>query len=81
MLASNIKKPSYMALEIGASNGIENCTSFLCIAKKYQTLMIEGDPKLAKRAKLILDYLQGSHEIVNLLVTPENINILEKYSI
>lgn len=47
-----------MALEITASNGINNCTSFLCIAKKYCTLMIEGDPKLAKRAKLILDYGQ-----------------------
>jgi len=42
-LTTGIKNPNKYFVEIGASNGLENNTSYLAIAKGYSGLMIDGD--------------------------------------
>ena len=79
VLLSQILKKSKYSIEIGSNNGIDNCTAWLCIAKRYQSLMIEANSNNAFRAKYILDHFQGYHSVLNELITPKNINILQKY--
>lgn len=43
-LLSKVKTPNRYFIEIGASDGTENNSSFLAIGKKYGGLMIEGNP-------------------------------------
>lgn len=81
VLIERLKAPTRNSIEIGANNGIDNCTSWLCIVKRYKSLMIEANATNAKRAKMILDHLQGYHIIENMLVTPENITFLNKYNL
>jgi hypothetical protein len=81
VLVSRLKSPTRCSIEIGANNGIDNCTSWLCIVKRYKSLMIEANSTNAKRALLILNHLQGYHMIENQLVTPENISFLSKYEL
>ncbi|CAN5306123.1 hypothetical protein BH09SUM1_BH09SUM1_11360 [soil metagenome] len=42
--------PNRYFLEIGASNGMENNTSFLALAKRYCGVMVEGNEKLSRAA-------------------------------
>jgi hypothetical protein len=79
VLISKLKSPTKCSIEIGSNNGIDNCTSRLCVVKRYKSLMIEANRINAKRAMQILNHLQGYHIIENQLVTPENITFLNKY--
>jgi hypothetical protein len=80
VLVSKLIKPSKFSIEIGANNGVDNCTAWLCIGRRYQSLMIEANRRNAERAKYLLDHLQGYHTILNCMITPENIQILNQYS-
>jgi len=78
VLISKLKKPSKIAIEIGANNGFENCTAYLAIVKKYFTLMIDGNPSLVKRSNLILNHLQCYFESICKFVDRDNLIFLEK---
>jgi hypothetical protein len=79
VLLSQLKQPNRYFIEIGASNGIENNTAYLAIAKKFSGLMVEGDSKLAKQCESITSYLCPP-QFVNctcMFVTPENVQKLK----
>ena len=64
-------------IEIGASDGIENNSSWLVVAESYSGIMIEGDPWLVERAtKMITVYSIGA-ECRNMFVTKENVQDLK----
>jgi hypothetical protein len=52
LLTSKIKDPNKYFVEIGSSDGIENNTSFLAIAKKFRGVMIEGGEKASLDCEL-----------------------------
>ncbi|HET9843497.1 MAG TPA: hypothetical protein VFP93_02420 [Gammaproteobacteria bacterium] len=54
-LIAKLKKPNKFFLEIGASDGLENNTSWLAIAKKYNGLMIEGNTKLSNFCSKLME--------------------------
>lgn len=72
-LLSRLKQSNRFFIEIGAADGLENNTSLLAIAKKYSGLMIEADPKLCKRLDQLISSLNMGVEVVNCLVTKDNV--------
>lgn len=75
-LLSTLKSPNRYFIEIGASNGLENNTSWLAIVKRYSGLMVEGDSQLSHECADILGGLNWGLRIVNLRVTRENVSEL-----
>src|SRR4029079_4576029 len=43
-LCGHLRQPNRYFIEIGASNGLENNTTWLAVAKRYGGLMIDGGP-------------------------------------
>lgn len=67
-------------IEIGASDGIENNSSWLVVAERYSGIMVEGDPKLAERAgRWVTSYSIGA-ECHNMFVTKEKVHDLKALS-
>ena len=64
-------------IEIGVSDGIENNSAWLVVAEKYGGIMIEGDPKLAARAKRMVAGHSVGGECRNMFVTRENVQELK----
>ncbi len=54
VLTSRIHTRNRYFIEIGASDGLENNTSWLALACKYSGLMIEGDPTTAAWGKYLI---------------------------
>lgn len=76
-LCCQIVNPTRTFFEIGASDGSENCTSWLAIVRDYEGVMVEGDPVAAQRCQRFLDIL-GRHGVrgIQCFVTLENIDTL-----
>lgn len=73
VLRKKLSSSNRYFIEIGASDGIENNSSWLVVAERYSGIMIEGDPWLVERAaKLITSYSIGA-ECRNMFVTKENV--------
>ena len=83
-LTRRIQHPNRYFIEVGASNGVENNTTWLGIARKYSGLLIEGDEQSCKALDLLLrlglcigvNYRQlfvtkdSSHRIMELALWP-----------
>ena len=67
-------------IEIGAADGIENNSSWLAVAEKYNGIMIEGDPKLSRQANKLIKVYSVGLDCVNKFVTRENIHELKSFS-
>src|SRR3954453_810009 len=77
-LLALVKTPNRYFLEIGASDGLENNTSYLAFAKKYDGLMIEADSYKSANAEHFLQPLNWAVKYLNRFVEPHNVNeILE----
>jgi hypothetical protein len=70
-LLSLVRSPNRYFVEIGASDGLENNTSYLAFAKKYSGLMVEGDRSRSSAATRFLQPLNWSVAYLNAFVEPE----------
>jgi hypothetical protein len=73
VLTGKIARPNFSFVEIGASFGTENNTTWLAAVRKYRGLMVEGNPNA--RASLSLFFSEGLEidvDTLELMVTPEN---------
>jgi hypothetical protein len=75
-LARHIQSPNRYFVEIGASDGTENNTSWLAIARRWRGLMVEGDRNKADYCQFIMKGLAIGIEVENRFVTRENIREL-----
>ena len=75
-LLGRILEPSRFFFEIGCSDGIENNTSWLAVARRYAGLMVEGDPKLAEHLKTMMAALNVHVKVVHCFVSADNIRTL-----
>jgi hypothetical protein len=66
--------------EIGAADGIQNCTAWLAYAKNFAGVMVEGDSQLSGRGQNVLRELNWAVHFVNLLVDENNLAPLLKMS-
>ena len=75
-LLSLIHEPNRHFLEIGASDGMENNTSFLAFAKKYTGVMVEGDRVRADTARRFLQPMNWGIIFMHQHVEPDNVGAL-----
>lgn len=75
-LLSLVRDPNRYFVEIGASDGLENNSSFLAFAQKYDGIMIEGDRFKSGNAKRFLQSLNWSVKYLNLFVEPANVDVI-----
>lgn len=76
-LSSKIKNPNKYFVEIGASNGLENNTSYLAIAKGYSGLMIEGNTSIHKVCKQVMNRFSMGVECVDLFIDTDSVESLK----
>jgi hypothetical protein len=69
-LLSALSSSNRYFVEIGSSDGLENNSACLAFIKKYDGLMIEGDPFKAANAERFLQSLNWSVQYLNLFMTP-----------
>ena len=63
-------------IEIGASDGMQNNSSWLVVAEQYDGLMIDGDPRRVERAQRMIAYHSIGVECMSMFVDSENIKNL-----
>jgi hypothetical protein len=76
VLRKQLKNSNRYFIEIGVSDGIENNSAWLIVAEKFGGIMIEGDERLAARAKRMIAGHSVWGECYNMFVTRENIQEL-----
>jgi hypothetical protein len=77
LLRSQLISSNRYFIEIGAADGMQNNSSWLVVAERYNGLMIESDPRLVERAKrTVLTYSIGA-ECLNMFVNRENVAALK----
>lgn len=73
VLARYIIEPNWYFIEVGASDGLENNTAWLSIARRYSGMWIEADKDVSDMSKRIFSALNYGVESVPLLVTLDNV--------
>ena len=76
-LTTKVKNSNRYFIEIGASNGIENNTAWLSVARKYSGIMIEGVSKLSALSKQLMPTLNLGLECLSMFVSKQNIDELK----
>ena len=71
-LLAHLETQSRYFIEIGASNGLENNTSWLALVHRYSGLMVEGDPVLSKQCRQTFASLNWGLQIIGMRVTHSN---------
>jgi len=78
-LIGKIKEPNRYFIEIGSSDGIENNTAWLAVAKKYCGIMVEGNSVVSENCRQMMTSLNFGVECISMFVSKNNINdLLEK---
>jgi len=77
-LCSQLLEPTRFFFEIGAANGIENCTAWLAFAKCHAGIWVEGDGALCEQARAIIKGLIWNVHVINRFATPESVPALLK---
>lgn len=77
-LLSRVNRPNRYFVEIGASDGLENNSSFLAFVKKYDGVMVEGNSFKATNARRFLQSMNWGVKYLNLFMTPETVGDLAR---
>lgn len=81
LLSKIYKDRNNYFIEIGASNGVENNSSFLAIVKKYSGIMIEGVGIFSRQCAQLMNDFNIGVECKNLFVKKGNIGRIKEWSI
>lgn len=76
VLSRRIRSPNRYFIEIGASDGLENNTSWLALAHRWSGLWVEGDLKTSQWCERMFTALNYGVETLCLFVTQENVQRL-----
>lgn len=72
VLCGRLLRPNRYFVEIGASNGLENNTTWLAMARRYGGLMIDGDPSKVAECEQTFGILNGPVEFASLMVNRDS---------
>ena len=73
-LMRRVRQPNRYFVEIGASDGLENNSSYLAFVRKYCGLMVDGDVALINRARRHLQSKNSGINFLALRVEPDNVS-------
>lgn len=77
-LCSQMLLPNRFFFEIGAADGLENCTAWLALARGCSGVMIEGNAELSARYREVIRSKAFNVHLIAAMVTAENIEGLMK---
>ncbi|MGC8644417.1 MAG: hypothetical protein ACP5XB_31525, partial [Isosphaeraceae bacterium] len=77
-LCSRMVPRNRFFVEIGAADGLENCTAWLARARGYGGVMVDGNPILVERCRQSLENRIWNVHPVHLMVNVENVAALMK---
>lgn len=75
-LVRQLKVRNRFFVEIGASDGTENNTSWFAVAHRWQGVMVEGDSEKAAYGAFIMGGLNIGVRVLNCFVHRENLDVL-----
>ncbi len=81
LLTRRIKEPNRYFIEIGASDALENNTTWLAVARRYSGIWIEGDKSTSQWCSYLFTALNYGVDSVCMFVTKENVEYLKKQSL
>lgn len=81
LLTRRIKSPNKYFIEIGASDALENNTTWLAVARRFSGIWIEGDQETSDWCAYLFTALNYGVESVCTFVTKEKINELKARSL
>jgi hypothetical protein len=81
VLCQHLLSPNRYFIEIGASNGLENNTSWLALGRRYSGLMIDGDRSKIAESEQTLKRLNWSLEFASLMVTRQTVREIERLAL
>jgi hypothetical protein len=71
VVLSHLRSPNRYFVEIGASDGLENNTTWLALVRRYGGLWIEGDPEASRKCRDLFAAMNYGVEIANMFATVE----------
>ena len=71
VVLSHLRSPNRYFIEIGASDGLENNTTWLALVRRYGGLWVEGDPDASKKCRDLFAAMNYGVEIANMFATIE----------
>ena len=77
VLRKQLKTSNRYFIEIGAADGMQNNSSWLVVAERFNGLMIDGDRRFTERARRVIATHSIGVECLNMFVTRENIRELK----
>ena len=76
VLTRRIIKPNKYFIEIGAHDGMENCSSYLSLVRNYSGIMVEGNATLSRDSKILMAGVNWGVDSVQMFITLNNIDQL-----
>lgn len=80
-LCEHLVQPNRYFIEIGASNGLENNTSWLAMGRRYSGLMIDGDASKIAESEQTFKRLNWSLEFACLMVTRQTVRDIARMAL
>jgi hypothetical protein len=80
-LCRHLLRSNRYFVEIGASDGLENNTTWLALAKRFGGLMIDGDPSKATECRETLAELNWAIEFASMMVNVESTQTFERLTL
>jgi hypothetical protein len=76
VLTRNLIDPRKYFIEIGAHNGLENCSTYLSLVRQYSGIMVDGSPRLSRESEILMSGVNSGVESIQMFVTLDNIQEL-----
>jgi hypothetical protein len=80
-LISQLNESNKYFIEIGASDGLENSTSWLAMGKRFSGLMVEGNPASVDLCRKYFSGMNWGLRIEALKVTIENVGQIKNWAV
>ena len=77
-LCSKLLTSNRFFFEIGAGNGVRNCTAWLAFARSYGGVWVEGDPGRCAQARMSIEETIWNVHVINRFVDPGSVPELLK---
>ena len=78
VLRQQLKTANRYVIEIGVADGMENNSSWLVVAEKFNGIMIDGNPRLLERARRMIGAYSIAAEYETMFVTVESARALKQ---
>lgn len=73
-LLSLVREPNRYFVEVGASDGLENNSSYLAFVKKHNGVMVDGNQFKSANAERFLQALNWGVDYLNMFITPDAVS-------